>query len=292
MRHLFRPARQVGQLSATRSNARRREGECPCRCPAVRAEVCRIVWLLPHCAGRQLLLAPGCSPAAGCATPAQLSSCRRAHVDERVHDGHGLGGDTGVGVHLLEHLVDVDLVGLSLGTGRRAGRWQRGSGARRGSTRAAVATAAPPRAGPAAAAAPLRRSQAAAAGRVLQPSAAAAPGGLPQAAHPNSPVVSPQQAPGTLEICLRAARLRFSATFLAVSAGGEGGGASGAGALPTIKRELGRPAGRAALPRRCSRRGSGGQGVPARRAAPASPAATLTLGRRLLGSLGRRHCSC
>ena len=33
-------------------------------------------------------------------------------VDERVHDAHGLGGDTGVGVHLLEHLVDVDGVGL------------------------------------------------------------------------------------------------------------------------------------------------------------------------------------
>jgi hypothetical protein len=38
----------------------------------------------------------------------------RAHVDERVHDGHRLGGDTGIGVHLLEHLVDVDLVGLGL----------------------------------------------------------------------------------------------------------------------------------------------------------------------------------
>ena len=33
-------------------------------------------------------------------------------VDERVHDGHGLGGDAGVGVHLLEDLVDVDGVGL------------------------------------------------------------------------------------------------------------------------------------------------------------------------------------
>jgi hypothetical protein len=33
-------------------------------------------------------------------------------VDERVHDAHGLGGDTGVGVHLLEDLVDVDGVGL------------------------------------------------------------------------------------------------------------------------------------------------------------------------------------
>lgn len=29
-------------------------------------------------------------------------------VHERVHDGHGLGRDTGVGVDLLQHLVDVD----------------------------------------------------------------------------------------------------------------------------------------------------------------------------------------
>ena len=29
-------------------------------------------------------------------------------VDERVHDGHGLGGNSGIGVDLLEHLVDVD----------------------------------------------------------------------------------------------------------------------------------------------------------------------------------------
>ena len=29
-------------------------------------------------------------------------------VDEGVHDVHGLLGDTDVGVHLLEHLVDVD----------------------------------------------------------------------------------------------------------------------------------------------------------------------------------------
>jgi len=33
-------------------------------------------------------------------------------VDEGVHDAHGLGGDTGVGVHLLQDLVDVDGVGL------------------------------------------------------------------------------------------------------------------------------------------------------------------------------------
>ena len=33
-------------------------------------------------------------------------------VDKGVHDGHGLGGDTSVGVDLLQHLVDVDGVGL------------------------------------------------------------------------------------------------------------------------------------------------------------------------------------
>ena len=33
--------------------------------------------------------------------------------DERVHDAHALGGDTSVGVNLLEHLVDVDAVALS-----------------------------------------------------------------------------------------------------------------------------------------------------------------------------------
>lgn len=33
-------------------------------------------------------------------------------VDETVHDGHGLRGDTGVGVDLLQHLVDVDCVAL------------------------------------------------------------------------------------------------------------------------------------------------------------------------------------
>ena len=34
-------------------------------------------------------------------------------IDERVHDGHGLGGNTGIGVNLLEHLVDVDGVGFT-----------------------------------------------------------------------------------------------------------------------------------------------------------------------------------
>lgn len=29
-------------------------------------------------------------------------------VDKAVHDGHSLGADASVGVHLLEHLVDVD----------------------------------------------------------------------------------------------------------------------------------------------------------------------------------------
>lgn len=33
-------------------------------------------------------------------------------VDEAVHDAHGFGGDTGVGVYLLQHLVDVDSVTL------------------------------------------------------------------------------------------------------------------------------------------------------------------------------------
>lgn len=33
-------------------------------------------------------------------------------VDEAVHDGHGLAGHTGVGVHLLQNFVDVDRVAL------------------------------------------------------------------------------------------------------------------------------------------------------------------------------------
>jgi len=33
-------------------------------------------------------------------------------IHERVHDRHGLGGDTSVRVDLLEHLVDVDAVAL------------------------------------------------------------------------------------------------------------------------------------------------------------------------------------
>ena len=33
-------------------------------------------------------------------------------VHEGVHDGHGLAGDTSVGVDLLQHLVDVDRVRL------------------------------------------------------------------------------------------------------------------------------------------------------------------------------------
>lgn len=36
-------------------------------------------------------------------------------VDKGVHDAHGLGGDTGVGVHLLQDLVDVDGIGLLAG---------------------------------------------------------------------------------------------------------------------------------------------------------------------------------
>merc|ERR1719342_704000 len=33
-------------------------------------------------------------------------------VDKTVHDTHGLGGDTSVRVDLLQHLVDVDCIGL------------------------------------------------------------------------------------------------------------------------------------------------------------------------------------
>ena len=33
-------------------------------------------------------------------------------VDKGIHYGHGLEGDTGVGMHLLQHLVDVDGKGL------------------------------------------------------------------------------------------------------------------------------------------------------------------------------------
>ena len=33
-------------------------------------------------------------------------------IDKRVHDAHGLGGNTSVRVHLLQHLVDVDGIGL------------------------------------------------------------------------------------------------------------------------------------------------------------------------------------
>ena len=33
-------------------------------------------------------------------------------VDERVHDAHGLAGDTSVGVDLFQDLVDVDGIGL------------------------------------------------------------------------------------------------------------------------------------------------------------------------------------
>ena len=37
-------------------------------------------------------------------------------VDEAIHDGHGLAGDTSVRVNLLEHLVDVDRVSLATTT--------------------------------------------------------------------------------------------------------------------------------------------------------------------------------
>ena len=36
------------------------------------------------------------------------SNALKEIIDKGVHDAHGLGGDTGIGVHLLENLVDVD----------------------------------------------------------------------------------------------------------------------------------------------------------------------------------------
>ena len=33
-------------------------------------------------------------------------------VDKRVHDTHGFAGDTGVGVHLFRHFVDIDRIAL------------------------------------------------------------------------------------------------------------------------------------------------------------------------------------
>ena len=36
-------------------------------------------------------------------------------IDKRVHDAHGFGGDTSVGVDLLENLVDVNRVALLAG---------------------------------------------------------------------------------------------------------------------------------------------------------------------------------
>ena len=41
-----------------------------------------------------------------------LSNTLKDVIDKRVHDAHGLAGDTSVGVLLLQHLVDVDSIGL------------------------------------------------------------------------------------------------------------------------------------------------------------------------------------
>ena len=43
-----------------------------------------------------------------------LSELFKDVVDEGIHDAHGLGGDACVRVHLLQHLEDVDLVGLDV----------------------------------------------------------------------------------------------------------------------------------------------------------------------------------
>ena len=43
-----------------------------------------------------------------CKTAGLGSNTLKQVVDKRVHDAHGLGGDTSVRVHLLQYLVDVD----------------------------------------------------------------------------------------------------------------------------------------------------------------------------------------
>lgn len=40
------------------------------------------------------------------------SDAAKQIIHKGVHDAHGLGGDTSVRVHLLQHLVDVDGIGL------------------------------------------------------------------------------------------------------------------------------------------------------------------------------------
>jgi len=45
-------------------------------------------------------------------TAALRSDALKKVVHEGVHDGHGLGGDSSVGMDLLQNLVDVDSVGL------------------------------------------------------------------------------------------------------------------------------------------------------------------------------------
>lgn len=135
----------------------------------------------------------------GPAWPAGWPSCQgavgRTHVDEGVHDGHGLGADTRVRVHLLQHLVDVDLVGLGLRVGAGQGsvvgtvHWRRSALPRR---------------------LPRLHSRTGRAVLALPPAAFA-----PRCAGKRQRRASSCCYAGhkrTLEICLRAARLRFSAT--------------------------------------------------------------------------------
>jgi hypothetical protein len=77
-------------------------------------------WISKHPATFQL--SPSCSesPSSAAATYTACISHLRSlrgnfleHIsNERVEDGHRLGGNASVGVHLLEHLEDVELVGL------------------------------------------------------------------------------------------------------------------------------------------------------------------------------------
>ena len=45
-------------------------------------------------------------------TASLSSNTLKQVIDKGVHYGHGLGGDTSVRVHLLQHLIDVDGIGF------------------------------------------------------------------------------------------------------------------------------------------------------------------------------------
>ena len=83
-----------------------------CLCPFRNSMLGKFTWkdkthsclYLPACDGGLLIVS--------CKSSSFLGKLLKYIVDEGIHDTHGLGRDTCVRVHLLEHLEDVDLVGL------------------------------------------------------------------------------------------------------------------------------------------------------------------------------------